>query len=111
MQARNYIPTLALGLLAGFHTHAQDGKPARTAEWAYGGNSAGTRYSPLKQINRENVGKLREVWRFDASAGGTAGGRGGLQTQPLVADGLVYANTPAGAVIALDGASGKLVWS
>ncbi len=35
----------------------------------------------------------------------------GLETQPLVAAGVVYANTPAGVVIALDGASGKLLWS
>jgi len=78
-------------------------------EWpAYGGNTEGTRYSPLKQIDRANVTSLRVAWTYDATS---SGGRGGLQTQPIVVHGVVYGNTPAGLVIALDGATGKLVWS
>ena len=34
-----------------------------------------------------------------------------LQTQPIVVNGVVYGNTPDGQVIALDGATGKLIWS
>ena len=80
---------------------------ATSREWPiYGGNSEGTRYSPLKQIDRSNVGRLQVAWTYE-----TAGGRGGLQTQPIVVRGILYANTPAGQVIALDGATGKLVWS
>ena len=70
----------------------------------YGGNADGTRYSPLQQINRSNVGRLQVAWTYEAP--GT-----GLQTQPIVVGGVLYANTPAGQVIALDGATGKLVWS
>jgi quinoprotein glucose dehydrogenase len=78
-------------------------------EWpVYGGNSEGTRYSPLKQINRANVARLQVAWTYDASGGG---GRGGLQTQPIVVNGIVYGNTPGGQVIALDGATGKSVWT
>ena len=39
------------------------------------------------------------------------GGRGGLQTNPIVVKGVVYGNTPDGKAIALDGATGKLFWS
>src|SRR3954471_4977305 len=74
----------------------------------YGGNAEGARYSPLKQINRSSAAQLQVAWTYDAPTGG---GRGGLQTQPIVVHGVVYANTPMGHVIALDGASGKLVWS
>ena len=82
---------------------------APAQEWpAYGGNPEGTRYSPLKQIDRSNVARLQVAWTYDASGGG---GRGGLQTQPIVVHGTVYGNTPSGQVIALDGATGKLVWS
>jgi quinoprotein glucose dehydrogenase len=81
---------------------------APSREWqVYGGNPEGTRYSPLKQINRSNVGRLKVAWTYDVSGGG----RGGLQTQPIVVHGVVYGNTPAGKVIAVDGASGKLLWS
>jgi quinoprotein glucose dehydrogenase len=106
MNIAKSIPLLAAVLLAGSLMFSQDRKPAPAAEWAYGGNAAGTRYSPLNQINRQNVTRLREAWRYDAT-----GGRGGLQTQPLVANGVVYGNTPAGAVFALDGATGKQLWS
>jgi quinoprotein glucose dehydrogenase len=84
-------------------------KGAADHEWrVYGGNSEGTRYSPLKQINRTNVARLQVAWSYDASGGG---GRGGLQTQPIVVNGIVYGNTPGGQVIALDGATGKPVWT
>jgi len=36
-----------------------------TDEWQfYGGNQAGTRYSPLKEINRSNVAQLRRAWVY-----------------------------------------------
>ncbi len=76
-------------------------------EWqVYGGNPEGTRYSPLKQIDRSNVDSLKMAWSYDVSDG-----RGGLQTNPIIVNGVVYGNTPGGKVVALDAASGKLVWS
>jgi quinoprotein glucose dehydrogenase len=92
------LRTAAL-LLATCAAHAQD--------WpVYGGNPEGTRYSPLRQIDRSNVTRLKPAWTYTAPGGG----RGGLQTQPIVVRGIVYGNTPDGHVIALDGATGKPVW-
>lgn len=77
----------------------------QTVDWAsYGGTTAGDRYSKLTQINTETVGDLKEAWRFDA-------GMGGLQTSPLVVGRTLYAYSTNQQVIALDGASGKLLWS
>ena len=75
------------------------------SDWAYGGNAEGTRYSPLKQINRSNASKLQVAWTYDISAPGGSGG--GSQTQPIVVNGVVYGNTPGGHVIALNAATGK----
>lgn len=73
-------------------------------EWpAYGGHE-GTRYSPLTQITKANVRDLEVAWTFDT------GETGGLQTQPIMADGVVYALTPGHRVIALDAATGALLW-
>src|ERR1700761_4307067 len=77
-------------------------------EWpTYGGDPAGTRYSALKQINVSNVNQLKIAWTYDVT---NPASRGGLQTQPIVVHGIVYGNTPSGVVLALNGATGKLIW-
>lgn len=74
-------------------------------DWpVYHGNAGGDHYSPLAQITRENVAGLRVAWTFDT------GEEGGLETNPLVIGGVVYANTPSRKVVALDAVSGKLRW-
>jgi quinoprotein glucose dehydrogenase len=75
-------------------------------EWSgYGGGSAEIRYSTLKQINRSNVSKLQVAWTYDASDG-----PGASQTQPIMVNGIVYGITPLHRVVALDAATGRLVW-
>jgi quinoprotein glucose dehydrogenase len=78
---------------------------AQTRDWAvYGGNSSNTHYSPLAQINRENVKNLQIAWTYDT------GESGGLQTSPLMVGTLLYGITPSQKIFALDGANGKLLW-
>ncbi|MBI3474807.1 MAG: PQQ-binding-like beta-propeller repeat protein [Acidobacteria bacterium] len=91
----------AIVLVSALSWGAEPGK-----DWpVYGGGSSGQRYSPLTQINRSNVARLRVAWTWDA-----AEGRGDSQTQPIVIDGILYGVTPKHHVVALDGASGKLLW-
>ena len=74
-------------------------------DWAYiGGSPGNVHYSPLKQINVANVSQLTQVWSFDT------GEQGGLETTPLIIDGVLYAYTPTQKVFALDAATGKLIW-
>ncbi len=82
------------------------GSEAReTADWpVYGGQAAGDHYSTLTQINRTNVRELRLAWKFDA------GEAGGLETSPLVVGRVFYAYTATQKVVALDAASGALIW-
>ena len=43
--------------------------PAADDGWpAYGGDAGGTRYSPLKQVTRANVGKLKVAWTYHTGA-------------------------------------------
>jgi quinoprotein glucose dehydrogenase len=99
--------TLALLFLATVLA-AQENHGAQQDWPAYGGNPEGTRYSPLTQINRSNVGQLRVAWQFDRG-GGLPSGR--FQAQPIVVDGILYTVTPDSSLVALDGATGKLKWS
>ena len=53
-------------LLSGPLTLApQSGAPSRQVEWLYyGGDPGGSRYSPLADINAQNVGLLRPAWQW-----------------------------------------------
>lgn len=77
---------------------------AQNADWPIYGGEGGRRFSSLSQINAVNVGNLVQAWRFEM------GEPGDPQTQPLAIGGVVYAYTPGLDTIALDGATGKLLW-
>ncbi len=78
----------------------------QSKDWpVYGGQLANDHYSSLTQINRGNVSRLKVAWTFDT------GEQGGMQTSPLVVGGVLYALTPTQRVIALDAATGKLLWT
>jgi quinoprotein glucose dehydrogenase len=82
------------------------GVPDAGRNWpAYGGGPAEIRYSSLKQINRSNVARLQVAWTYD-----TADGPGDPQNQPIVIDGVLYGVTPRHKIVALDAATGKLLW-
>ncbi len=83
-------------------------------DWPYYGHDAGgMRYSPLAQINRENVTSLKIVWTFhvgDISDGSGGKKRSGLETTPILVDGTLYLTTAFNRVFALDPETGKQRW-
>lgn len=82
---------------------APDKKERR--DWpVYGGTPQNDHFSSLKEINRNNVRRLRVAWTFDTEESG------GLQTSPIVVDGVLYGLTPSQKVFALSAATGKLLW-
>ena len=84
---------------------------AAPGEWdTYGGDLANTRYSDLDQINPENFEDLEVAWRFKTDNFG-ATPEFNYQTTPLMADGVLYATAGSRrAVVALDAATGELLW-
>jgi alcohol dehydrogenase (cytochrome c) len=60
-------------------------------------------YSPLNQINRENVGRLQLAWSWALNTGAS-------QPAPLVHDGVMFIPNPGGGVQALDATNGDLLW-
>src|SRR6185312_16427853 len=61
------------------------------------------RFSPLKQITKQNVGQLKMVWTRGIGAGQT-------ETIPLVHNGVMYMIAPGAVVQALDAGTGDLLW-
>ena len=83
------------------------------ADWpTYGGNPAGNRYSPLTQINAQNVGKLQRAWTFDTGENADSTERGmDIQCQPIVVAGVLYGTTPRMKLFAVDAVTGKQRWT
>ena len=75
-----------------------------------GGNLGNQRYSTLAAINRQNIHNLGAAWRLHVSAVPPATNHVGTQTTPVVVDGVIFLNTPAGGVIAVNGATGTSRW-
>ena len=79
----------------------------RSGNWAdFAGGPDSGQYSPLRQIDRTNVARLEPAWTFEAP---------GLTQKtaynPVIVDGVMYALGPDQAIVALDAASGKMLWS
>jgi len=68
---------------------------------------AGSRYSPMTQINRSNVKALVPRWLFQY---GIIDGVSN-QTTPVIVDGVMYVTDPRGGVYAVNAADGHLQWS
>ena len=75
-------------------------------DWlTYHGSYKSWHYSALDQINAKNVDKLRVAWTHAMPRSVR-----GLQSMPLVADGILYYSGAYNQVFALDGASGEVIW-
>ncbi len=68
------------------------------------GNYKGWSYSPLDKINTGNVKNLVPVWSF------STGVDSGHEAPPIVNNGVMFVSTPYNQVIALDAATGDLLW-
>ncbi len=98
--------TLALALLLA--------TPALPQEWPhYGRDPGGTKFSPLTQIDRANVTRLRVAWTYHTGEFAdeenyptfTA-----FEATPLVAGGVMYVSTPRSRIIALEAETGRELW-
>jgi quinoprotein glucose dehydrogenase len=100
-----FLLFFALTLFSPHIISAQNPAGAAQTDWpVYGGTPENNHYSPLNQINRSNVKQLRLAWSFDTQE------PGGLQSSPLIIDGVLFGITPTQKIFALDAATGKLLW-
>jgi quinoprotein glucose dehydrogenase len=87
---------------------------SRQVEWLYyGGDQAGTRYSPLADINATNVQNLRQVWQWkhwETPLKEYETTPGFFEATPLMIDGVLYVTTPYNSIAAVDAETGKELW-
>lgn len=90
-------------------TAAQLMRPPTTQWITNGGTLFNQRYSPLTQINRGNVARLKAVWRAGMRSGAQPGNSG--QTQILEYKGTLYVSNGADDVFAVDVPTGRILWA
>jgi alcohol dehydrogenase (cytochrome c) len=71
----------------------------------YSGDYSGQRHSPLKQITPQNVHRLTPQWTFQSEQAGR-----GLQTTPLLVDGILYVTGMDNYAWAIDARTGRTIW-
>lgn len=82
---------------------------AQDADWpVYLGDAHSSHYSALTQIDRGNVTRLVPAWEY-ASEGGV--GKGQMQCNPLILDGILYGVSPMMKVFALRADTGRELWA
>ncbi len=80
--------------------------PANAGQWmSYGRDYSEQRFSPLKQINADNISQLGLAWYADLSERG-----GSYETTPIEVDGRLFLTSPWSKVYAFDAKSGAELW-
>ena len=77
-------------------------EPENWLQWRQ--NYASWGYSPLKQIDADNVSSLSLAWSY------STGAKGAHEAAPIINNGFMYVSTPQNQVIALDAKSGYELW-
>jgi quinohemoprotein ethanol dehydrogenase len=112
------VPASALALVAAMSVHVSDAAQlgAITAErlqethrepqnWlSTGRDYSDTHFSPLTSITDGNVKRLGLAWFYDLDT------HRGQEATPIVVDGVMYTSTAWSKVLALEAATGKLLW-
>ncbi|MGO2580505.1 MAG: membrane-bound PQQ-dependent dehydrogenase, glucose/quinate/shikimate family, partial [Halomonas sp.] len=103
------VPEMAEDSLATDMGNAQPSDAPADGDWAaYGRDAAATRYSPLEQINLDNVGDLEVAWEY--RTGDLLEHRWGAETTPLKVGDNVFLCTSRNILISLDAATGEENW-
>src|SRR5262245_54818062 len=93
-----------------FDMRAQRG--AVNGEWLwYGGDAAGTKYSPLDQINASNVSQLQIAWRWKREGFGSRPDSNWQVTPLMIGGALYFTAGTSRAAVAVEASSGDTLWT
>lgn len=103
--SKPFLAALALVVLSQGCSHGPAVEKVSARDWpSYGRDYSNNRFSPLSQINRDNVAQLTPAWSYRSGVKAT------FQATPIVVDGVMYVSLPFNHVVALDARTGKELW-
>ncbi len=77
----------------------------------YKADAESSSYSPLKQINKENVHQLKLAWTFNPNDAAEGSRHNSSECNPIIIDGIIYAASSRHRIYAIDANNGKKLWS
>lgn len=110
-----FLLGVMVGALSGGAATTIAAEPA-AGDWRhYGGDLGSTKYSPIDQINAQNVGQVQTLWTWDSpdipiQTANRALSSFAHEYTPLAVNGTLYTSTSLAQVAAIDGATGKTIW-
>ena len=96
---------LVVGSLVAVPFAQQKGKAKFNTWHAYLGGADSSQYSSLDQINKKNVSQLQVAWTYPTGDTRT------YRFNPVIVDGVMYVLAKNMALVALDAATGKEIWT
>src|SRR4051812_39763049 len=106
IRMRRFMPWAAIILTSSYAASPDD-------DWAgYGRTPDNQRFSPLAEINVDNVARLALAWRHDTKPEAIPryDGLFKQESTPLVVNGVMYYTYPGPQVFAVDAATGREIW-
>jgi quinoprotein glucose dehydrogenase len=88
-----------------------------TGDWReYNGDKTASKYSPAPTVTKDSVKGMKVTWRWSMPDNGLAADNPDLrtwvnETTPLAINGILYTSSPMNFVSAIDGATGKTLWT
>ena len=116
---RHRITLVVLSATLLWSAPAQTQQGASGEQWpTYGGDPASTKYSPLDQIDPDNVDRLRVVWQWASPDNPIVTANrttlptlpAAFKTTPILVDGVLYVKTSMSQAAAIDAATGETLW-
>ncbi len=110
------VLAICLSLLASWTPTTSGKVVGKKGEWrSYGGDQGATKYSPLDQINRDNVQNLKIAWKWDSPDQKILEANSklytlGYEATPLMVNGVLYISTSLSQVAAINAATGQTIW-
>ena len=101
----SFIKGFMLMILIGCTSHDKD----YTTWQIYSGDSHGTRYSTLDQINRHNVNQLKPIWTYSTGDMSNVPAST-IQCNPIVVGNKIFITSPGLKLMALEASTGKELW-